>query len=33
MITEQTYGYENNDLVLIEDLFFNQIANLTKRTR
>ena len=24
MIQEQTYGYENNEVVLIEDIFFNR---------
>jgi hypothetical protein len=33
MIAEENYMYENNELVFIEGLFYNQIANLTKRTR
>ena len=33
MIEANEFVYENNDVVFIEGLFYNQITSLTKKTR
>ena len=32
-ITEETYRYQNDDIVFIEGLFYNQIMTLSKQAK